>query len=163
VSTMNRASGIRLVAALEAGKGLLVVLAGFGLLTLVHKDLEDVAETLVLRLHLDPDGRLPHVFLDLVSRAADIQVWTLALLAFGYAAMRLIEAFGLWHRARWAEWFAVASGGIYIPLEIYELAKGLNWYKVAALVINIAIVAYMAWMLLDERRERVARRAGFEK
>jgi len=62
-----------------------------------------------------------------------------------------------------AEWFAVASGGIYIPLEIYELAKGLNWYKVAALVINIAIVAYMAWMLLDERRERVARRAGFEK
>ena len=55
------------------------------------------------------------------------------------------------------------NGGIYIPLEIYELSRGLNWYKVAALVINIAIVAFMAWMLLDERRERVARRAGFEK
>jgi uncharacterized membrane protein (DUF2068 family) len=156
---VNRASGIRLVAAMEAMKGLLVIAAGFGLLSLIHKDLEAVAETLVLRLHLNPDGHFPHVFLHLVNRFADVRLWLLALLAFAYAAMRLIEAYGLWHHARWAEWFAVASGGIYIPLELYELSKGFNGFKLAALLLNIAIVAYMAYMLWDARRERAAARS----
>ena len=156
---VNRASGIRLVAVMEAMKGVLVIAAGFGLLSLVHKDLELVAETWVLRLHLNPEAHFPHVFLELVKRAADVRIWFLALLAFGYAAMRLIEAYGLWHHARWAEWFAVASGGFYIPLEVYELSKGFNKFKLATLLINIAIVAYMAYMLWDARRERVAARS----
>src|SRR5215510_1105712 len=115
---LDRTSGVRMVAALEAAKGLLVILAGFGLLAFMHTDLQQVAETLVHRLHLNPASRYPRIFIDLAGRASDIRLWMLAVFAFCYAAMRLMEAYGLWYRRRWAEWFAVASGGIYVPLEI---------------------------------------------
>jgi uncharacterized membrane protein (DUF2068 family) len=60
----------------------------------------------------------------------------------------------LWYGRRWAEWLAVASGGIYVPAEIYELARGPSALKATTLAVNVGIVAYMAWTLWMERRER---------
>jgi hypothetical protein len=47
------------VAAFEAAKGLLVLAAGFGLLSLLHKDVQVLAERFVDRLHLNPAKRYP--------------------------------------------------------------------------------------------------------
>ena len=44
----------------------------------------------------------------------------------------------------WAEWFAVLTGGIYIPI---ELVKGLTWAKVVVLLVNTSIVCYLAYVL----------------
>ena len=43
--------------------------------------------------------------------------------------VRFVEAFGLWRRKRWAAWFGVLSGGIYVPMELYEMAHGYSWVK----------------------------------
>ena len=43
------ANGLRLIAVFDATKGLLVLLAGFGLLSLLHRDAEVLAEELVGR------------------------------------------------------------------------------------------------------------------
>jgi uncharacterized membrane protein (DUF2068 family) len=151
---VTRNSGLRVVAAFEAGKGLVVLFAGFGLLALVHKDLQQLAEELVRHTHLNPASRYPQIFIELAGRAADMRLWVLAAFAFVYAAIRLAEAYGLWHLRRWAEWLAVASGGIYVPAEIYELVRGPSWLKLTTLTINVGIVAYMGWALYMERRER---------
>src|SRR4051812_37503034 len=45
--------GVRLVATLEATKAFLVLLAGFGLLRLVHHDVSAIAAKLITRLHLN--------------------------------------------------------------------------------------------------------------
>ncbi len=74
-------------------------------------------------------------------------MWLLATFAFCFASLRLAEAYGLWRARRWAEWLAVASGTIYVPIEIYELFTGLSWIKVATLTVNIAIVTYMSRVL----------------
>ena len=58
-------------------------------------------------------------------------------------ATRLIESYGLWRGRRWAEWFSALSGGIYIPLEIYEIARGVSLFKVGTLLVNVAVVAYL--------------------
>jgi uncharacterized membrane protein (DUF2068 family) len=157
---VDRTSGIRVIAALEAAKGLVVLIAGLGLLRFVHQDLEMLAEDLVRHFHLNPASRYPRIFLELADRLADVRLWLLALMAFAYASLRLVEAYGLWLHRRWAEWLAVASGALYVPIEIYELFKGLTPMKVATLALNVAIVAYMGWTLWAARRDaQTGRRA----
>jgi uncharacterized membrane protein (DUF2068 family) len=144
---MPAAKGERIVAAFEAGKGILVLLVGFGLLAFVDEDIQTLAEELVRTLHLNPAKHLPRVFLEAAERAADTQLWMLAAFALGYATLRLAEAYGLWFGKRWAEWIAVASGSLYIPLEIYALTHRVSWLRVGTLIANVAIVAYIGFTL----------------
>lgn len=144
--------GVRVVAALEAAKAAAVVIAGFGLLSAVHHGAAQVAEDLVRQLHLNPAKGYPRIFIDLADDTSNSQLRLLAAGAFGYAAMRGIEAFGLWRRRRWAEWFSVASGTIYVPFELAELAKGVTAVRVVTLLVNLGIVAYMAYALRVSRQ-----------
>lgn len=61
---MRLSNGVRLVATFEAAKGALVLLAGFGFLSLVHSDAQRIAEELVGHLHLNPANRYPRIFID---------------------------------------------------------------------------------------------------
>ncbi len=150
---VDRASGVRVIAALEAAKGLVILVAGLGLLRFVHQDLETLAEDLVRHFHLNPASRYPRIFLELADRLSDVRLWLLALMAFAYASLRLVEAYGLWRQRRWAEWLAAGSGAIYVPIEIYELFAGVTPLRVATLTLNVAIVAYMGSMLWAARRD----------
>src|SRR5437899_1667992 len=141
------AYGMRAVAVFEAAKGALVLLAGLGILKLLHRDMHALATELIRHLHLDPTERLPQLFINAASRVTDLQLWLLVLLAVVYSAVRFVEAYGLWHGRRWAEWFALIAGAIYLPVEIYELSRGVSPIKVGALAINILIIMYMAYML----------------
>ena len=151
---MHSVKGERLVAVFEAGKGIIVLLVGFGLLAVVHHDLQSVAEELVKTFHLNPANRVPRIFLEAADRFSDVRLWLLAALALGYATLRLAEAFGLWFGHRWAEWFAVLSGGIYIPLELYGIWERATWVRVGALVLNIGIVTYIGWALWRRHQYR---------
>ena len=148
---------LRTVAVFEAAKGALVLAAGFGVLTFIHRDLAHAADELVRAFHLNPASRYPRIFLHAARSADDARIWLLAAGAMTYALARFVEAYGLWRSRRWAEWLAAAWGGVYIPIELYELARGLTWAKGLLLVVNIAIVAYLIAVL---RNERMAARAG---
>jgi uncharacterized membrane protein (DUF2068 family) len=141
-------SGIRTVALFEAGKGAIVLVAGFGLLSLLHKDYQEVAESIVRHLHLNPARHLPRVFLEAATKMTETKLWLFAAGAFAYAAVRGIEAYGLWRLRAWAEWFAIVSGGIYLPVEIYELFRHATPMKAAVFVTNVAIVVYVAYVRL---------------
>jgi uncharacterized membrane protein (DUF2068 family) len=150
--------GLRGIAVFEAGKGLLAVMLGIWLLSLVHKDLQDVAERLLHFLHkafhLNPDG---HVARWIVRGArkltpGNLHLWIGGTLA--YSIIRFVEAAGLWLERSWAEWFALISGGLYIPIEIYELAHRPTLIKWAVLATNLLIVAYLAWLLRDSHKNK---------
>jgi len=147
--------GLRAVALFEAAKGALVLAAGFGLARLVHRDAEQAAEELVGRLHLDPAKHYPRIFIDLAANLSDAQLWALAALAAAYAALRFTETYGLWFGRRWGEWIAAVSGGIYVPVELYELSRGVSWIKLAALSLNAAVVAYMCYALWRGGRRQI--------
>jgi uncharacterized membrane protein (DUF2068 family) len=149
---MRLASGVRAIAFLEAAKGLLVLAAGFALLAVFHADAQRIAEELVGHLHLNPAKGTPRVFIQLIGNLFDRRLWMLATLAGAYSTMRFIEAYGLWRSRRWAEWFAAASGAVYIPFEIYELLEGVSRIKLGALVVNVVVVAYMAYVLVRSKR-----------
>lgn len=144
--------GLHVVALFEGAKGLLVLLVGFELLSLIHKDIHEAAMHLVKHLHLNPASHYPRIFLDLMESVNDTRLWGLASAAAVYSLVRLIEAVGLWYRKKWAEWFAILSGGIYIPVEIYEVIQRQTWPRVAVLVVNVGIVAYLLLIMFNNKK-----------
>jgi uncharacterized membrane protein (DUF2068 family) len=151
---MKLTTGLRAVAIYEAAKGALVLLAGFELLSLMHRDAQHLAEQLVAHLHLNPAKGYPRVFIDAATNLTDTRLWLLAAFALAYVGIRWIEAYGLWFERRWAEWLAVASGGIYVPAELYEIYLGVTWTKMLLLTVNVCIVAYLIYVLWRSKRGR---------
>jgi uncharacterized membrane protein (DUF2068 family) len=136
------------VAAFEAAKGLLVMSAGLGLLSLLHKDVQRAAEAIVRHLHLNPARHYPRIFIEAAARTTDTRLWLLASGAFAYAIVRAVEAYGLWRARAWAEWFAIASGAFYLPFEVHALFRHASALKAAVLLINAGIVAYVGYVRL---------------
>ena len=151
---------LRPIALFEAFKGAVVLIAGFGLLSFLGKDADEFAEHLVHRMHLDPANHYPHLFIQAMANVTDTHLWLMAGFAALYSAVRFVEAYGLWHERRWAEWLAALSGGVYVPIEVYELIHHANWFKFGALVLNLAVVAYMVWLLTESRRRHAAAGPG---
>ncbi|CAN5125860.1 DUF2127 domain-containing protein [soil metagenome] len=140
---MKLPAPLRLVAVFEAAKGALVLLAGLGLLAMVHRDLQNVAAHVVGELNLNPSHHYPQLFISAAAHVTQGRRWLLVLFAVLYALVRAVEAYGLWHARRWAELFAALSGSIYIPVELYELFHKPSALALAALMINAAIVLLM--------------------
>ena len=90
------ALGVRALALFEAAKGVLVIMAGFGLLAIVHRDAQHLAEALVRHMHLNPARHYPRIFINAAGRLTDHRLHLLAAGAFAYATVRLVEAYGLW-------------------------------------------------------------------
>lgn len=132
-------------------KGLVVLLAGFGVLSLVHRDAWDVAESFLEWLHISPDTHYAQVFLNLADQVTDKKLWAVAIGALAYSTLRFIEAYGLWGARSWAEWLALVSGAIYLPFEIVELARRPDWIRLTILLINLAVVSYMAFLRMQAR------------
>lgn len=156
-----RSAAIRTVALFEAFKGAVVLLAGFGLLSLVHKDVHAVAARLIEHMHLNPASRYPQIFLDAASNVHDRRLEWLAVGAGAYALVRFVEACGLYGEKAWAEVLAAVSGAIYVPFEIAELVRRPTWHGALLLVFNLFVVALMVSALLQRRKlQRSARQAN---
>lgn len=151
---------LRPIAVFEALKGAVVLIAGFGLLSFLDRNNEVFAERIIRNLHLNPAHHYPHIFITAMGQLEDSHLLALAGLAALYAVVRFVEAYGLWNERRWAEWLAALSGGIYIPFEIYEVMRHVTWLRVSALALNVVIVSYLAWLLVETRRRRITPQAS---
>jgi uncharacterized membrane protein (DUF2068 family) len=152
--------GLRTIALFEAAKGLIVLLAGSGLLLLVHRDVQAMAEQVVSHLHLDPAKRYPRVFLHLVTEATPGRLRLLALGALAYSIVRFAEAYGLWQDRRWAVWMGLVTGAFYVPFEVRGFFRHPNLEHVVALAINLAVVVYLALRIRSSGQEHEATDAG---
>jgi uncharacterized membrane protein (DUF2068 family) len=124
-------------------KALLIVALASGALHLAHGDAASVLEHVTTQLHIDPDGR--HVG-RVVQRLLSLDERHLRALSAGlfvYAAIFTVEGVGLIAKQRWAEWFTVVVTASFVPLEIYEITRHPGAIRIAALAINLAIVAYL--------------------
>lgn len=77
----------------------------------------------------------------LAATPSTLTLITLALAA--YAVLELVEGVGLWLLARWGEYFAVIATSIFLPLEIFDLTKGVTPTRALTLSINVAAVVYL--------------------
>jgi len=67
------------------------------------------------------------------------------LVLAAYALLEAVEMVGLWMMKRWAEYLTFVVTASLLPLEIYELSVHVSVIKLAAFVINVAVVVYLAY------------------
>jgi uncharacterized membrane protein (DUF2068 family) len=152
---------LRAVASLELSKGLIVLAAGFGVLFLLHKDTAEMAENLLHLLHISPDHHFAHIFLRWADSLTDRKLWAVSGVATTYSTLRFVEAYGLWKARAWAEWIALVSGALYLPIEIHEILRRVNLFHVSLLLVNLAVVFYMMYLRwLDRSCERTSDRSA---
>lgn len=151
---------LRAVASFEFFKGVFVVLMGVCALALLHRDTWLLAESILGRLHIDTDRRSAQLFLDFADSLTDARLWVAVRIAFAYAVLRFTEAYGLWKGRTWAEWVALISGTLLLPVEIRELLRGLTLLRTTVFLGNVAVVLFMLYVIQSNRRERLSTAAG---
>jgi uncharacterized membrane protein (DUF2068 family) len=153
--------GLRGIAIFEALKGLAALAIAIWVLTLLHKDMVRVAERMLEALHIGLDRHFAQRILRAAGRITDRNLWMFISVIVVYTSVRFTEAVGLWLEKEWAEWFALLSGALYMPYEIFELLRHATALKWGIFGTNLIIVVYMAWLLNDshKRKKLVVERA----
>jgi uncharacterized membrane protein (DUF2068 family) len=139
--------GLVAIGAFKLLESVFFVLVGVGALHLIGKDLEDEALKLMGRLRVDPDGRLVAWVLDHVDDITSHRLKQIGIATFFYAGLRIAEGVGLVFEKLWAEYLTVGATTIFLPWEIYEIARRPDWIRIGVLVINLAVLAYLSWSL----------------
>jgi uncharacterized membrane protein (DUF2068 family) len=124
-------------------KAALLIAAGIGAIKLLHKDLGGTVMHWVQVLRVDPDNRYIHGMLVRIFRVTPKQLKELSVGTFLYAGLFFTEGFGLLLRKHWAEYFTIITTGLFIPLELYELARHFTVTKLVVTVVNVLIVWYL--------------------
>lgn len=144
--------GLHAVAVFEAGKGVLALLAASGLEILGPAPLRRWLHGLVEHFQLNPD----HGALAALSQALNPDsVHLAAALVFLYAAMRFVEAWGLWRVRTWASWLGCIGAAVYLPFDLYALVAHPGWLSTAVLAVNLLVVWVLARDLVKRRRRRL--------
>ncbi len=73
------------------------------------------------------------------------RITLLAISAIAYASLEATEGVGLALRRRWAEYLTVIATGVLIPYEAYEVIHRPSLFKAGALLLNVAVVGYLAY------------------
>lgn len=143
----ERSRVLRLIALFKLLKALLLVAVGMGALKLLDPTVAARAQEGLRALATSSDRRVVQDLLPLVSRLSPERLEALGAGAFLYAGLFTTEGVGLWLGKRWAEYLTVIATGSFVPFEIYELARRPGPSRLAALVLNLAVVAYLLYHL----------------
>jgi uncharacterized membrane protein (DUF2068 family) len=142
---------LELIAVYKLLQAVLLVSVGVGALKLLHKDVADLLTNLVTALHRNPEGRLVQFLLDKAALVDDHMLRRISLFMFCYAALGLLEGFGLMFEKVWAEYFTAIITASFLPLEIFELAHRVTWVRIGFLVANLAVLAYLVSHLIRRK------------
>jgi uncharacterized membrane protein (DUF2068 family) len=63
-----------------------------------------------------------------------------------------LEGWALHRRKRWGSWLVVGVSGSLLPFELVVLVRHVRWSRVLVLVVNAAVVAFLAWHARNQSR-----------
>jgi len=139
----SHSRGLLLIAVFKIFKGLALLALGIGALGLLHKDVAAETERWIELLRVDPHNHYIHRVLEKLPILDARKLKELSVGTFLYCALFLTEGIGLALRKRWAEYFTIVTTSLFIPLEVYELAKHASLAKGILVLANAGIVAYL--------------------
>jgi uncharacterized membrane protein (DUF2068 family) len=147
----NHSRGLLLVGLFKLSKAIFFSIVGAAALKLIHQDLGEMVMNVARMLHFDPESRLVGVLMDKADLIGHHQLREAGMFAFSYAALCLVEGWGLITRRVWAEYFTVILTTAALPWESYELVEKFEPYKVALLLGNILVLLYLLWVLKKKK------------
>jgi uncharacterized membrane protein (DUF2068 family) len=93
-----------------------------------------------------------------VDRVTDQELKEWIGITFAVSGVFIAEGTGLLFRQQWAKYLTIAATSSAIPIEIYEVHRHyeihqqFSWMKFTVLVVNIAIVVFLAVLLAREKK-----------
>lgn len=143
--------GLEVIAIFKMVKAAGLILAGLGALGLLNPGrfdaLQDWLEQLSLREGHHFASFLAEKGLLVMENATPKHLVVAALGSFLYAAIFLVEGIGLWRCKRWAEYLTISVTASLLPFEIFAAARRVTPLRLGAVLLNIAVVIYLAWQL----------------
>ncbi len=144
--------GIWLIVAFKLLKGLMLLAVGIGALSLLHENVAAQVGHWMEAIRVDPENHFIHALIRKLWVVDDKKLVELSAGTFFYAALVFTEGIGLALRKKWAEYFTIFVTASLIPLEVYELVQKFGFMKIMVIVLNIAIVVYLALGLRETKR-----------
>src|SRR3954469_13445117 len=144
--------GLFLIALLKFVKGLSLLAVAIGALHYLHRDMEATVSHWLDVLRVDPENRYFHHLIQKLMAVDERQLRAISAGSFFYSALLLTEGIGLMLEKHWAEYLTIIATSSFLPLEIYEIFHHFHWAKIALLVVNLAIVAYLVWVVYKNKQ-----------
>jgi uncharacterized membrane protein (DUF2068 family) len=154
---LERDSGLFLIGLFKLSKAVFFLCVSLGALHFVHHDLMSTVDKIVRELHFDPESRLVDFLLDRVGQVTHHRLRMISVGTFLYAGLCTVEAYGLLRRRTWAEYVTLWLSLSFIPWEAWELYHHPDAWHCVIIGVNLALVAYLVWLL---RRNRLRRMRG---
>ena len=146
-TTQDAHNGLRAIALFEAAKGIVALVVAGALAAIGPDALQHELERLLARFGVDAD-RAGTAMLDAITpQTLEIAIGVAVI----YAAMRLLEGWGLWRHRAWASWLGVIGAAAYLPFEIYALWRHPDWLTWGVFTLNLIIVIVLARDLRQRR------------
>lgn len=133
-----------LIGAFKLVKAMLILGLALGLLRLAHGEAAATLDQWAIQMHIDPDGEHVGRLVQKILQLDESRLRALSAGMIAYASLFLVEGIGLIMKKRWAEWLTVVATASLVPLEVYEIVRHPRPLRVAVLVLNLAIVWYLA-------------------
>lgn len=155
--TRDILDGIAIFKFVKAGTLILAALGGLGLL---NANVEQWAESWLEYLAI---GHAPRLLAELAAKllpqldaAKPRNFILLALGAFAYATVFMVEGVGLIRAKRWAEFLTIGVTFSFLPIEIYALVEKQTVPRITMLVLNLCVVSYLVWRVRADNAARSA-------
>jgi len=143
---------LRAIAYYKFAKVALLTAVGLGALKLLQPRMAIVMDNWASAIGTSRERRLVVGLLSWVGGMHPHRLEAIAIGAFVFAALFLVEGVGLWLGRRWAQYLTVIATTLFVPIEVFQLARHVTWVRAAALLLNLAIVALLVQHL---RRHRI--------
>ena len=154
---MKRAIGLQAIILYKLSKAVAEAVLGVLAVWLLARGAEAGAASMaeILLEHFAGAWALQLATLVVVA-ATSGHVKFIAVAAFADAVLSAIEGLALQAGRFWAPWLVVIATAALLPWEVWEMVRRPAWGRAVILVINLAVVAYLARTVLRERRSAPA-------
>ncbi len=147
---------VRAIAIYKFAKAALLTAVGLGTLRLLQPRVAALVEAWTAELAARHERSAVGHLLAWVSGQHPRRLEAFAIGSFLFAGLFLTEGLGLWLGKRWAQYLTVIATTLFVPLEVFEIARRVTPTRLSALALNLAVVV----LLVDHlRRHSVSPRA----
>jgi len=150
----DRSRGDRLlpwIAAERSFRAIVLFLVGIALIANPHHDWGKTIANFAHDLGLNPNSNGIEKIIHKLHGISSQRYAVYGIIALAYGALEAAEGYGLWRRRRWGEYLTVVATSLLFIPEIWGLAHKATPLRIGALLVNIAVVAYLIFRLRSGR------------
>lgn len=139
---------IKVIIVERIGKAIVLIALAIGLIVAGREGwLTQWATYAQQQLNLDTDANIIErlIYRGIAIATGLSHTTFVAIIAVAYALLEGTEGVGLAKRRRWAEYLTVLATAILIPFEAYEVISKPTLFRIGALLLNVAVVGYLAY------------------